>query len=490
MDEQPEREQGAGAAGPDEEPAAVSTRPRRSDRHRSRRERRRQRPSRPRAPAGRTRRSDVRRRRRRRWLTRTSLIVTALVTAAVVVLVVVSGLADRARELVGGPPEEELTEPAGQVQPTMAIVTRDEVDGASRVRHVTVLAHDRSTGEATVLLVPPSTVADVPGHGSFGVGEAFAFGDAALVGVTLENLLGIRLDEVVDLSRQQWAALLGHVGPYEIDVPSRLRGPEDDGGRLRFEAGPQVLDAERLAEYLVLRSDGDSELDMLPRVQQVLQGLLDELGDDPDRVADVLADAAPVVGVDDPRLFSELFAGLAGARAADRLAVRALPVLPLAADRTDAYRVDAERLEQLVDDRLAAARPDEEAGAGRSLQVLNGVGTPGVGQSVAERLQPGGYRLLLTGNADSFDYARTRIVIYDDSREQLAVARDIRERLGVGEIERSGMPQSVVDVTIIVGADLLDVIGRGGPPAQELGDGDAGDDPPGGGDGTAQDDAG
>ena len=398
------------------------------------------------------------------------MIVLALIAAAVVVLVVVSGLADRARDLVSGEPEPDLAELPGEVQPTMAIVTRDGAGGQSSARHITVLAHDRSTGEGTVLFVPPSTVADVPGHGSFGVGEAFAFGDAALVGVTLENLLGIRIDEVVDLTEDQWAALLGHVGPYEIDVASRLRAPEEEGGQLRFEAGPQVLDAERLAEYLVIRTDGESELDVLPRVQRVLQGLLDEFADDPDRAAQVFTEAAPVLGAQDAELARDLFVGLAEARAHDRLAMRTLPVSPLAADRTDAYRVDAERLERLIDDRLAASRPDEEAGAGRSLQILNGVGTPGIGQAVAERLQPGGYRVLLTGNADDFNYGTTRIVIYDDGREHLAVARDIQERLGVGEVERSGMPQSVVDVTIIVGADLLDVLDEAGPPAEELDD--------------------
>jgi hypothetical protein len=452
MDDEPDGSQDPSTVGHDTGPAADAPRPRRSDRHRS--SRRRARGERPAAePAGRRRRSDVRRRRRRRTLTKTSLLVIALTAVAVVVLVVVSGLADRARELVGDP-QEDLAELPGQVQPTLAIITRDETDPDAGPRHIAVFAHDRETGEGTVLFVPPSTVADVPGHGSFGVGEAFAFGDAALVGVTLENLLGIQIDEVVDLSRQEWGALLGRVGGYEIDVPSALSTPEAQGGQLRFEEGRQHLDGERLAEYLAFRTDGESELDVLPRLQRVLQGLLDAFAADPDQAGRVLVDSAPLLGVQDVELVRDLFLGLAEARSEDRLAMLTLPVSPLAADRTDAYRVDADRLQRLVDDRLAASRPDDETGAGRSLQVLNGVGTPGVGQAVAQRLQPGGYRVLLTGNADSFDYDTTRIVIYDDSPEQLAVARDIRERLGVGEIERSGMPQSVVDVTIIVGADL------------------------------------
>jgi polyisoprenyl-teichoic acid--peptidoglycan teichoic acid transferase len=156
----------------------------------------------------------------------------------------------------------------------------------------------------------------------------------------------------------------------------------------------------------------------------------------------------------DRELAAALLTELADARARERVTTLTLPVSPLGTGRDDLYRVDAARASQLIDERLAASRPTETAGAGRSLQVLNGNGIPGIGQQVAERLQPGGYRILLTGNADRFTHEVTRIVVYDDSAEQLAVARDIQERLGTGEIERSGTPQSVVDVTIVVGRDF------------------------------------
>ncbi len=395
------------------------------------------------------------------------MVVLSLLAAGLVLGA--SGLAERARELVVPPSGSDAEELTGEVQPTLAIVTHAQDGSEPPTRHIAVLAHDRETGDGTVLFVPPSTVADVPGHGSFGVGEAFAFGDSALVGVTLENLLGIRIDEVLGMPEEDWAVLLDRVGGFEVDVPSTLTSdPDNGGGQLRFEAGPQRLDGPRLAEYLMFRGDGETELDVLPRLQRVLRGLFASLAEDASRLDAVFADGAPMLETDDPDHVRGLFSGLAEASRDDRLVMLTLPVSPLGSDRTDAYRVDAERLRQLVDDRLAAARPTEQTGAGRSLQILNGVGTPGVGQVVAELLQPGGYRVLLTGNASDFDHTTTRIVIYDDAPEQLEVARDIRERLGVGEIERSGMPQSVVDVTIIVGADLLSVHG-GEVPSQAPG---------------------
>jgi polyisoprenyl-teichoic acid--peptidoglycan teichoic acid transferase len=405
-------------------------------------------------------------------------VVVLLAVAAVALLLVASGVVDRARDIVAPEREPDHAELPGGRQPTLALVTYEAGAEDAGARSIAVLAHDRETGEGTVLLVPPSTIADVPGHGSFGVGEAFAFGGASLVGVTLENQLGIRLDEVAAVSDDEWASLLDRVGGYEVEVAGELVAPvEDGGGQIRFQPGPQHLDGPRLSEYLLFRAQGETELDALPRAQRVLTGLLDRLAEEPALLETAFPDDAPELDVDDPELVRQLLGELAQARAADGVVTLTLPVSPLGSGREDVYRLDAARLTQLVEDRLAPSRPTGEAGTGRNLQILNGNGIPGVGQVVAERLQPGGYRVLLTGNADSFDHETTRIVVYDDGQEQLAIARDIRERLGVGEIERSGMPQSVVDVTIVVGADfVVDDLPEDVPPVEQDDDEDDEDD--------------
>jgi polyisoprenyl-teichoic acid--peptidoglycan teichoic acid transferase len=405
--------------------------------------------------------------------------VVLLAAVAAALLVVASGLVDRAREIVAPEEEVDLAGLVGGAQPTLALVTHEAGAEDAGARSIAVLAHDRESGEGTVLLVPPSTVADVPGHGSFGVGQAFAFGDAALTGVTLENLLGIRLDEVVAVSSEEWASLLDRMGGFEVEVPGQLVSRDGGGaGEVRFEPGPQHLDGPRLAEYLSFRAPGETELDALPRVQRVLAGLLDRLAEEPALLTEVFGgEGAPELAAEDPELVRQLLAELSEARVEDRVVTLTLPVSPLGSGRDDVYRVDASRLSQLVEDRLAASRPSGEAGAGRDLQILNGNGIPGVGQLVAELLQPGGYRVLLSGNADSFDHETTRIVIHDDGPEQLAVARDIRDRLGVGEIERSGTPQSVVDVTIVVGADFtVDDLPEDVAPVEPEDDEDDGDD--------------
>jgi polyisoprenyl-teichoic acid--peptidoglycan teichoic acid transferase len=431
------------------------------------------------AGPGRRRRSGRRaaesRRRRRRARLRTAIGIVLLLLVAVAAVLIASLGFDRARDLVA--PADDAAAPTRVApddrQPALAFVTHD-ADGAGTATAIAVLAYDRDDDQGTILLVPAGTVADVPGHGSFTVGDAFTFGEGPLVAVTIDNLLDVRLDGVVSVSREGWAALVDDVGPIEVEVRTRLvASTGGGGGEVRFEPGRQQLDGERAAEYLTFRAEGETELEALPRTQQVLAGLLDQAAADPEALRAAMGldgDGAAAEDGDtsaagedlavgplrtaEPELAFALLTELADARQRERVTTLTLPVSPLGTGRDDLYRVDAARATQLIDERLAASRPTEATGAGRSLQVLNGNGIPGIGQEVAERLQPGGYRILLTGNADRFTHETTRIVVYDDSTDQLAVARDIQDRLGVGEIERSGTPQSVVDVTIVVGRDF------------------------------------
>jgi len=57
-----------------------------------------------------------------------------------------------------------------------------------------------------------------------------------------------------------------------------------------------------------------------------------------------------------------------------------------------------------------------------------------------------------TGNASSFGFRRTRIVVYREA--DVPVAQRIRALLRVGQIEIALTRQTIVDVTIVVGRDF------------------------------------
>ena len=98
---------------------------------------------------------------------------------------------DRARDAGRRRPAVRAPDAApGDPQPVVTVVTPARAPTGTEAATIALLAVDRDSGEGTVLLVPPATIADVPGHGAFRLGEAFDFGGSGLVGVSLDNLLG------------------------------------------------------------------------------------------------------------------------------------------------------------------------------------------------------------------------------------------------------------------------------------------------------------
>ena len=414
------------------------------------------------APTRRPRRADVtstrrtaqQRRRRRRLLTWLASLAGVVVVAGLVVMLAEPlGLRDSDPTAVG----TDVALPgvgADDGQSTVLLVTFDETD-AEQVATRVVLLGDNGEDGATVVFIPTTTVAEVPGHGPLQLGTAHALGSTPLLELTVDNLLGIDSDAAVGVSRQAWAQFFARLGGLEIDVPTSLTEVTGAGDRrVRFEPGEQFLDGERLAEYLTFTEDGESELSQLPRFQRVLEAALDAIAAEPERLDPVFADGAPFLDTTQPELVASLLRTLAIARADDQLDVRTLPVEAIGSGDQSSYRLDTPRSDALMDERFAASRPVDGEATGRRLQILNGNGEPGVGQFVAARLQPAGYRVILTRNADRFDYPFTRIVVYADTPEQLALARDVQERLGVGQIELSETPQRVADITVVVGADF------------------------------------
>jgi hypothetical protein len=347
-------------------------------------------------------------------------------------------------------------EAAGPVQDTLLLV-RHAGDGG-QAEGLTLLAVDPEGG-AAVLLLPVGTLADIPGVGLDRLGLAHQYGGTALVQATVENLLGIEIDQVAAVDERGLGTILGRGGGFTVTVPERLVVRADDGtASVRFEPGDQFLDGRRLAEYWGFVARGEDELASFSRQQQVLGAWLDQLQDDA-TFETVLGDGLPQLDTSaEPEWLRELVAGLVEARDDDALNVTLLPVESFGGEGPDGgstFRPRVAAIADLVDDLLVGSIPAEGGGGAVRVQVLNGVGIPGIGEAVDRRLGGGGFRIVLTDNARDFDFAVTRILVYDESSRSMEAARRVREALGVGTIEVSRQPQSVVDLTIVVGADFL-----------------------------------
>lgn len=91
----------------------------------------------------------------------------------------------------------------------------------------------------------------------------------------------------------------------------------------------------------------------------------------------------------------------------------------------------------------------------KTVEVLNGTGNNDATTPIVDKLKAAGYQVLNTANADRPDYQTTKIIIQKDDDEVKKMADDIKTLLGVGEISTGGASQSEIEITIIVGTDLV-----------------------------------
>lgn len=89
-----------------------------------------------------------------------------------------------------------------------------------------------------------------------------------------------------------------------------------------------------------------------------------------------------------------------------------------------------------------------------SVQVLNGSGTPGVASSMKDLLEEKGYAVDNTGNAETYDYETTQIIVKAESEAYIALLEeDLKESYSLGTSEATLESDVPYDVRIIVGKE-------------------------------------
>jgi polyisoprenyl-teichoic acid--peptidoglycan teichoic acid transferase len=369
--------------------------------------------------------------------------LAALVVLAVVAALIV-WLPDLVRRDVDRSTDPQGPGVAASAVPQTAVLLIRTTDGRTAAGITLLAAGD--DGSASATFIPATTLVEIPGVGLDRLGLAQQYGGAALTEAAVENALGIELDGTLTVDTAGLGALLQRAGGAELDVPDRLVERSADGtGTVVFEAGEQYLNGVRLAQYWSFAQRGETELDTFPRQQRALDAMLRALDDDELRqglLGRVPPEIATDMTADEVR---GLFAGLAEAAAAEVLAYQLLPVAPFgSADESlgTSYQLRDDEVAELVAERLAGSVPDGGPTGAVAVQLLNGVGVPGVGQQVDERLEGLPVRIVRTDNARSFDFPQTQIVIYDETPALLQAARQVQQALGVGTILVSRQPRA------------------------------------------------
>jgi hypothetical protein len=264
------------------------------------------------------------------------------------------------------------------------------------------LAGSTGFGRAGALVLPPEAMLTIPGQGEGTVGEALDL-PGRQAATAVGNLLGTWVEHHATIDDSDLAALADELGGVRL------------GGELR--------DAEELRSMLEAPAPGATA-----GLQAVLETLLANR---------VRWDAGDLADADRAEAVVQALRAAAGSR---------VVMLELEEVADGVFRPNAEQVSRALVD--AFGGPAEEA---VPVIVLNGNGVPGVGELVAERILPAGFRIAVSDNASTFDHEETLVVV--GSPDDVGLGLRVRDLLGVGSVSVS-VGSGIAPVTVVVGRDF------------------------------------
>ncbi|HEX9697137.1 MAG TPA: LCP family protein [Actinomycetota bacterium] len=396
----------------------------------------------------------ARRGRRRRRRGRAVALMMAMTLAAGAVWAAVTWVDGRGRGGSGALAGDE------DGQTAILFMIRQADDPTRRSDMLVVFALDAQGANPVTLFIPSNALTEIPGHGLDLAGRGYSFGGMRLQSLVVDNVLGIALDRDAALTDEVFGRLADDLGGLDITVEDTLLADDGTGrNAVAFSPGTQKMDGETVRRFLRYQGEGETELSRIARAQQAWEAMIAAWG----RMGvGALAQKFRDVGNEwnqgietglSPLDLAEFFSAFAAVTPEDRI-YTTLPVEPVSAGGSEqALRINEEQVANLVRQYFAESIPANPY-LGTRIEVLNGNGIPQIGEEVALKLIPKGYRIVLNKNARSFDYETTKILVYSRDERSLGAARKIQELLGVGEIEIGLRAQTVVDVTIVVGHDF------------------------------------
>jgi len=357
-------------------------------------------------------------------------------------------------------------------------------DGPPRTDSMMLVSVDPITKEASMLSIPRDLWVEIPGYsehsrinGAYFLGERDRLpgGGPGLAMATVENFLGVPVDYYAVIDFLAFEQAIDEIGGIDVLVRERIKiSPIGELSYWLEPKGHHLNGAQALA-YARARNTENGDFDRAQRQQQVALAIIDRV---------LGFDMVPVLLTRAPALYAEISSGIITNMGLDQMVGLGLLVLEIdkktikqgviappemvlletLPDGAQVLKPVPEKIRQLRDELFTttgAIRPSNVAAdtaeavrlEAASVEVLNGSGQPGVANTAAEFLQGLGLTVVNIGNAERMDYVKTVVIDYTGNpytRKYLMESMSLSE----GQILSQPVPDSQIDMSIILGADF------------------------------------
>ena len=140
---------------------------------------------------------------------------------------------------------------------------------------------------------------------------------------------------------------------------------------------------------------------------------------------------------------ANLFSGVSQ----EKLKFEIIQGTPVYIDRISYLEPNVEEVRQRIKSLLYSQN------SGVKVEVLNGNGLSGAAHRIAKELELQGFEVVNIGNADNFDYEKTKIVIYS---KEINLDKEFKRLFKDIEIVKDYQANADLDLVIILGKDITE----------------------------------
>ena len=150
-------------------------------------------------------------------------------------------------------------------------------DDVGRSDTLFVVMFDSKTKSASLLSIPRDTRVRIPGHGWDKINHAYAYGGRELTQKTVEELLGLKVNNYVMVDFKGFTGLVDAIGGIDIDVEKDMYYHDDwDGFTIDLKKGRQHLDGKTAIQYVRYR-DEEGDIGRIRRQQHFMMAVYDKI---------------------------------------------------------------------------------------------------------------------------------------------------------------------------------------------------------------------
>ncbi len=329
------------------------------------------------------------------------------------------------------------------------IVGCDEIENHGRADTIVFLSISPKTKDVLILSIPRDTRVEIPGRGMDKINHAYAFGGEKLISKTVSSFLDLPIHFYTVADFNGFVNIIDELGGVEIDIEKEMHYVDKAGGvEINLYPGKQILDGEKALQYIRFRHDKLGDLGRIKRQQKLALAVIkkmmnfDSITKIPQISEGMKGYIETNIKVQDAIALANLFKGINQ----EKFKVETVQGKPVYIEGISYLEPDVEEVRQRVKSLIYSKN------SGMKVEVLNGNAMTGIAHKIAKDLELQGFEIVNLGNADNFNYEKTKIIVYS---KEVNLDNEFKKLFKDFEVVKEYQTNANLDLVIILGKDMV-----------------------------------